>query len=613
MDHLLTGRALSKPSFWRVYRWQLGMIALIGIFYSLLLTRTLGPLNAFWSTDQGTKLLQVQSLLLNKFQSQALIYPGEYLDPEAQVSPLRGAYVHIDGYAYSQWPPLFAFLSCIPFFLFDYLGLYLIPISATLGSLVIVMLLSQRLLEAFWGYAALFVCALASPLLFYSMIFWEHTTAVFLVMLALWLLLHGYETNNFSFALLAGLVAGLTVWVRNEAILCAAGLMLGLLSVVGWRSLRSLIGFGIGLTIAVGGLLVFNYLSFGHILGAHVLVASQDIFQQVEGLKGALLGRILWFEVLLVPLQPGWFTALFALFAVSALGAHMLPNAELRRKAHSLGLLLVILISVGSLQILASNYLSNPYLNGGEQSALVLIVPLALFALLPLPKQESSGQEPHLSLDQLAKLLRNFALISILAMWMSHIPWGGSQWGPRMLLPLLPALVLWAFVLLSRWSQQAESLPAGRLHVTSVGRDGRAGASFWLEPLTSLALLAAIVGGLYAQIDGLIFLKATTTRNFTMLNAAAQSQQAVIICDTWYTPPLIAPLFYDQRLVFIVDDVEGFDGLLERMQANGIQGFYYLGTRYEQIYDESRYRDRLQAGDAQRFAHQLRGQIVQLR
>jgi NADH:ubiquinone oxidoreductase subunit 5 (subunit L)/multisubunit Na+/H+ antiporter MnhA subunit len=73
----------------RTFWWVLVPITLTGLVYTLLLATSLGPLNGFWSTDQGTKLIQTQSLLLTKYRTNALIYPGAPFDPDGVVSPLR--------------------------------------------------------------------------------------------------------------------------------------------------------------------------------------------------------------------------------------------------------------------------------------------------------------------------------------------------------------------------------------------------------------------------------------------------------------------------------------------------------------------------------------------
>ena len=80
-----------------LYRSYCDCLLLPAIFYY-------GPLNAFYSSDHGVKLFQTQSLILTKFRSQALMYPGESIDPKQRFTPFRGQYLVRNHQSYGMLP-----------------------------------------------------------------------------------------------------------------------------------------------------------------------------------------------------------------------------------------------------------------------------------------------------------------------------------------------------------------------------------------------------------------------------------------------------------------------------------------------------------------------------
>src|ERR1051325_8379960 len=69
------------------YHSVLAATLVVGLIYAGLLAWFI-PLNGLWAGDQGVKLVQIESLLLNKFSDAALPYPSAALDPSGPFSPL---------------------------------------------------------------------------------------------------------------------------------------------------------------------------------------------------------------------------------------------------------------------------------------------------------------------------------------------------------------------------------------------------------------------------------------------------------------------------------------------------------------------------------------------
>jgi len=86
-----------------------------------------------------------------------------------------------------------------------------------------------------------------------------------------------------------------------------------------------------------------------------------------------------------------------------------------------------------------------------------------------------------------------------------------------------------------------------------------------------------------------------------------------IITDTWYGPPLLAPIFYDRRMIFLIDDGNDLDYLIERMNTSGFDTVYYLSGRRDSIATNARRWSELTAiGPPVRLAHNLTGQLYRI-
>ena len=93
----------------------------------------------------------------------------------------------------------------------------------------------------------------------------------------------------------------------------------------------------------------------------------------------------------------------------------------------------------------------------------------------------------------------------------------------------------------------------------------------------------------------------------------AQSKASVIITDIWYGPPLLAPIFYDRRMIFLIDDGDDLDYLIERMNTAGFDTVYYLSGRRDSIAANTRRWSELTAiGPPVRLAHNLTGQLYRI-
>ncbi len=164
----------------------LGSSGLVLAIYLIVLLTT--PLTIFWSADEGAKFLQLQTMSRwqggNRYH---LAYHGERLDPTYRFYPDHPVYPQPlpDGQVRFHWAIWFPLLSIIPFKLFGVAGLYLIPLISGLLTASLSGWIAYRFKPQAAPLTVLAV-GLASPIFFYSLLFWEHTLVALLALLALW-------------------------------------------------------------------------------------------------------------------------------------------------------------------------------------------------------------------------------------------------------------------------------------------------------------------------------------------------------------------------------------------------------------------------------------------
>lgn len=556
--------------FFLAHCWPEAIAFLLPLFVAgALLFGYVGPLNGFWSSDQGVKPIQVQSLLLNKFSSSALIYPGAAIDPDGRVSPLRGQYFHRGKHTYAMFSDAFALISSVPFFFFGFAGLYLFPLVSLAALALICVRIARPLIGPGGALLAALALALTSPLLFYSVIFWEHLPATLLVTLALWLALEGHHHNERRWLFGAGVAIGAAAWLRNETVLAAPALIGAVLLTRRSQALHTASWIGIGAMAGILPLLIYNQITFGAVVGPHVLVAGAA---HAQGAGDPWVKRLAWADLLIAPhdepVLVGAVTIMVMIALITAIWrSHSVVNV---------GFALTVALAI----VIAAIVQMMP--RGGLQTTLLMTFPAVLLCCFPPPPDEQSDRVG------VSLILTAFGLTFIALAWLTPLPDGGAQWGPRMLLPALPALTIAGFQRAGSWLRR----PAAGAAVAGV---------------VAILLFVALL----SQYAGLRQLR--NTANHALLTTVAQSGASAIITDTWYGPPLLAPIFYDERVIFLIDDGADLDYLIERLSAAGFNTVYYLSGQRDVIAANARrWRELTPITTPVRLAHNLTGQMYRI-
>ena len=151
------------------------------------------PRGTFYSPDAGGKYLQMLGYHWENGLQCEIIYSGEKMDPDffyygthAERAAFTAIHPYRDehGAVHTGWTPWFSLLTLPCYRAFGLAGLHLIPWAAGLLLIALAGMLAERL-QPGSGLLASCVVGVGTPVLFYSLCFWEHTLAVSLALAAL--------------------------------------------------------------------------------------------------------------------------------------------------------------------------------------------------------------------------------------------------------------------------------------------------------------------------------------------------------------------------------------------------------------------------------------------
>jgi hypothetical protein len=225
----------------------------------------------FYSADGGVKYMAVKQL------SEGHGFKYLYLPQPAWVQsiwqagffPLRPPFVYStpEGYIY-VFPPAFQIVNAFFYSRLGYTGLYVMPVLCLVLLWLFTILLLRRCGITPGRIAlALFLMAFCSPLTMYGAMYWEHAPATLLLFAGLAFLVR--TPSRVSVAIGLGLVSGLAVWLRPEAIFL--NFLYALAGFVLYRRERKTvyIAFMGCLFLAAATFMAFNQVEYGSMLGIH--------------------------------------------------------------------------------------------------------------------------------------------------------------------------------------------------------------------------------------------------------------------------------------------------------------------------------------------------------
>ncbi|MDR5710372.1 MAG: hypothetical protein QN172_06635 [Armatimonadota bacterium] len=498
---------------------------------------------AFWSPDQAVRFVQVEVLARNGQVS--VPYPAAVIDPEGRFFP-AGSWFHFErgGKHHLSYLPYFAALTAPLYAAFGWTGLVVLPGLAALASVAVTL---RFLDDRAPGTSVLggLGLGLGSPLVLYAASFWDHALVVALAAAACTLLIRGLERPSPRTLGLAGFLVGLGFWLRNEMYVLAAAVLVGWLF-LGAPRVWGAFTLGTGMIAAGVPLWAWNTSLFGHPLGykGASLAASR-----AEAVATAVGGGWEWgMQRLLVAYYQlvntdfyglTWRHLQTSLGATAAfLGAAFLLGLGVRRRSERL-VALGGLLAVASILLVAARR--------SAVSGLLPAFPALLLAFLPGRRERWEG----------------FLWVTCLVFTVGVVVTGtrgGVQWGPRYLLPVLPALTWLAFACVDRCRiSRPEVWPAVR------------------------GISAALVGaGVLVQASGVDQLEQWTARNRAGMEGLRGAPAEVVVTSFEWIALLAGPVYFEKQLM-LVQTPEDLRALVHRFAALQIPRWTYVpasGARF---------------------------------
>jgi hypothetical protein len=512
-------------------------------FYLLLAWLVMDP-ETFWSPDEGAKFLQMSYLRWNGGLEHDIAYTGLSLDPELRLAPTiegRGLLEPRGDRLVFRRLPIFPLLSLLPYRLLGAIGLVLLP---ALGGAIIATITPQLLEPGERHPAVWLLIALGSPILIYSTIFWEHTLATALDLLAVWLALQNLEGQTDTgrqarwrtFAI--GLLLSASALLRLETVIFALAFLsaYGILAPQKWRRVIWSGGMVIGTVL-------LNFMFHNLLFGDPVPGNTTHLFVPFR-----YLSRVGWSAVqdLLVgpvadeSVQLGWRGMLWTVGAIVALFVSLIRRPGARLKImQRLALILTIIVAASFL------YSHEPY---RSTHGLLFSTPWVLLGLCRIPRIWRMGSR-KVRIIGLTILLGLVGYVIGLLFLRGASPHGGLEWGGRFFLSFIPLLAIMA----------GRRLPR------------RFGSGHgWLG-----AILAAMLFlGLGFQIRGLLTInhdkQISATLNQELEEAVAAGY--TLSSDLWWLPFNAAPIFVEEA-IFVFDDDQSLEFWLNISSTGPISRF----------------------------------------
>ncbi len=486
------------------------------------------PEPSFFSSDEGLKLIQVQNFVRKGWSDFTLDYPGRWLDPHLRYVPINNPPPLVrQGDIFAVYPVFFPLLAAPLFNLLDYAGLYVIPVASGLLTLLVTYRLARLMRVS--GTSSLLILGLCTPVLFYSLLFWDHTLGTLLATAALLLATRSLRQPKWWSLLGSGLVLGLSVWVRTELYALAVVLPAAYFLFGGRRARQALL-LSLGIAAALVPLWLFQFATYGNPIGPHVMHFA-SLGEEVPITTNRL--AILYYTLLEANSNP----LLTFLFAMSFVAATMLLWSPRLRQNR-------VLVSTvfGALVLCSLPNLFQAW-SGRPLGGLIATTPFLVFSFGV--KSDRQGGESH-------RLLLGTCVGYVALVCLATPVDPGLQWGPRFLLPIFPPAAVLALS-----NHQALTKPSTR----SSSRT-----------LLSACLAATLGISLLFQACGIRVMYIVRSRDRQLIESTANLDSRWIISDEYGLAQYLAPLFY-QKEFFYVRSQEEYQRLTETFISNGIHKY----------------------------------------
>ncbi|MGB8952584.1 MAG: hypothetical protein WCC06_07945 [Candidatus Aminicenantales bacterium] len=364
-------KRFSRPAPNKKRPWLTVVLIACGLAYSLFLLNHVQD-EVFYSGDGGLKALLVKQFARGEIRASLEIPAPEWVENlwRAGFYPFQPPFVfQLPAGSFLAFPIFFPLLS-VPFFkLLGYKGLYILPTLFLWALWFRFLFLARKLgFQEKTRSLSLAVLAFGTPLTIYGAIFWEHTLGVFLAFCGLEFLIDKGRKASSPISFFWGILTGLAVWIRSEAVcLVAVYCLIGLYFF--FKSFRSSwLYFFLGSITSGALLMAVNMALYGHPFGVHSFQVIGDnpgkrLFLSSEIFLSSIRGLLQYSPVLI--------------FVILALAA----NYFWRKKKTSLSLPVSSLLFIGTTFLLLAPF-TLPNIGGRQWGPRYFLVLLPIFILL---------------------------------------------------------------------------------------------------------------------------------------------------------------------------------------------------------------------------------------
>lgn len=494
--------------------------------------------NGFWINDNGCKFIQMEGLVRTQYLQLAIPWPGRDFDRALAYNPLPLPFGQIrHGQLYGYYSDVFALVTSFAYRAFGFKGITLIPLLSGLLLLCAIWRIAGLLPGRRYAQPlSLVVAALCTPVMFYSMTYWEHITAAACMVWSIFFRLRRCPECPRLDAVISACLCGMAIYFRDELLLFALALTVVPLvySVKHWKTHLL---FACVVVITLAPFWFVNVLTYGNILGKHLGTSAL-----AGGLVNYFVERWHVFRVLLINGHDNLLVSL----VVSAPFIILLvwnPFAGRLSKDRTT-LVLGVIASVCGIVFLGGQLQSSkPIWSLLSSNAMFVVSPVLIFAFLhqSLLKDMREG-------TSLEKQLWSIIVLFMLA-YIVITPGGavaGIHWGCRFWLPVYAILSICAASRLGQWWEAGvRTAPA----------------------ICSVVL--AIVLSFGAQVYSMKLLYERKAFSARLNECVAASPDNVVIAIGWHLPQDLAMNFYTKR-IFLANSRADVDRLIQLMIQKGI-------------------------------------------
>lgn len=519
-----------------------GRIALQAILLFVILAGagwlSISPLN-FWSPDSGLRYEVVKAFLDNSWRSPAIDYGARFLDPELAYVPYYYIYFLVEDEMFLRIPTLFPFVASLLVPMLGKLALVLPPVIGGMASGLAIYKLGEigGVRRQKW---LLWTSLLGTPLLFYSLEFWDHT---FVAAFSLWatvFLVQGVISGRSGHVVAAGFLAGISLSERAEYLPYAAALGVGLLMFSRTR-VRQAVLFSTGAALAALPLALLQLKWIGNPLGVtYATYLTQyglpELYPFMAGIGGQTT-KPFYYDLsrMLTNVRSGD-PLTFVATILSLVGIILIVFALRVPRWRKREVLLV-----GALSAVAGTICWAIAVTYGSLTGLITTASLLPFSAAVVRRDNRAADY---MVYRFVLVVAGVFMLMILALW----PYGGTHWASRYMLPVYPLFVYCAFYAFEHYMEQYASL----------------------RRITSITFFTLLFLGILVQLGGvrLLFLAhATDSRVRAELETVSAE---LIITNHAFLPSQMSAL--DKTFV-VIQDEDAFQTLIPRMWNHDVHAF----------------------------------------